>query len=110
LELLSCGESELLGCAESGAAMDAARLHGNTTEYPMILVVGAINVDVTAHVRGALDATRASTVVGSDEPPSFTQGGRGFNQAVACARLGTRTQLVALIGNDVLARRVIEDR
>jgi len=51
LELLSCGESELLGCAESGAAMDAARLHGNTTEYPMILVVGAINVDVTAHVR-----------------------------------------------------------
>ena len=60
-ELLGCGESELLGCGESGAAMDAARLHGNTTEYPMILVVGAINVDVTAHVRGALDATSAST-------------------------------------------------
>jgi len=51
LELLSCGESELLSCGESGAAIDAARLHGNTTEYPMILVVGAINVDVTAHVR-----------------------------------------------------------
>ena len=61
LELLSCGESALLGCGESGAAMDATRLHGNTTEYPMILVVGAINVDVTAHVRGALDATSAST-------------------------------------------------
>ena len=28
----------------------------------------------------------------------------------ACARLGARTQLVALSGNDVLARRVIEDR
>ena len=60
LELLSCGESELLSCGESGAAMGAARLHGNTTDYPMILVVGAINVDVTAHVRGALDATSAS--------------------------------------------------
>ena len=43
-------------------------------------------------------------------PGALTQGGRGFNQAVACARLGARTQLVALIGNDVLARRVIEDR
>ena len=52
---------ELLSCGESGAAMDATRLHGNATEYPMILVVGAINVDVTAHVRGALDATSAST-------------------------------------------------
>jgi sugar/nucleoside kinase (ribokinase family) len=71
-------------------------------------VVGAINVDVTAHVCGALDG-KASTVVGSDTPPTFTQGGRGFNQAVACARLGIATQLVAKIGNDLLARRVIED-
>ena len=78
-------------------------------QHPKILVVGAINVDVTAHVCGALDATTASTVVGSDEPPSFTQGGRGYNQAVACARLGIATHLVAMIGNDLLARRVIED-
>jgi hypothetical protein len=56
----SAAALELLSCGESGAAIDAARLHGNTTEYPMILVVGAINVDVTAHVRGALDATSAS--------------------------------------------------
>ena len=76
---------------------------------PKLLVVGAINVDVTAHVCGALDASVASTVVGSDEPPSFTQGGRGFNQAVACARLGLATHLVAKIGNDLLARRVIEE-
>ena len=57
----SAAALELPGCGESGAAMDAARLRSDTTEYPMILVVGAINVDVTAHVRGALDATRAST-------------------------------------------------
>lgn len=56
---------------------------------PRLLVVGAINVDVTAHVCGEIDAKAASTIVGSDQPPSFTQGGRGFNQAVACARLGS---------------------
>ena len=39
----------------------------------MASVLEPSQVDVTAHVRGALDATKASTVVGSDEPPSFTQ-------------------------------------
>jgi hypothetical protein len=62
-------------------------------DVPKILIVGAINVDVTAHVCGEINATTASTISGSDDPPSFTQGGRGFNQAVACARLGSTVKL-----------------
>ena len=72
-----------------------------SADHPKLLVVGAINVDVTAHVRGALDATRASTVVGSDEPPSFTQGegeGKGEDEGAAWLSILVRVRVRVSLG------------
>lgn len=61
-----------------------------------LVVVGAINVDLTARVQRA--PARGETVSGgilSRQP-----GGKGANQAAAAARLGARVRLIGAVGSD----------
>ena len=59
-------------------------------------VVGSVNVDLFLHV-DQLPA-RGETVLGRGTSRAI--GGKGANQAVALARLGTATSLVGAVGND----------
>jgi ribokinase len=61
-----------------------------------IVVVGSANVDLV--VRTARLPRPGETVLGSDFITS--PGGKGANQAVACARLGAQTLFVGRRGND----------
>jgi len=69
----------------------------------MIAVVGSCNVDLVITV-GRLPS-RGETVSGD----SLVQhlGGKGANQAVACARLGARTSLYAVVGSDEPGRALM---
>ncbi|MBE9538053.1 MAG: ribokinase [Proteobacteria bacterium] len=61
-----------------------------------ILVIGSVNVD---HVLNVEELPRAGeTSAGSNY--RVVAGGKGANQAVACARLGGDTQFLACVGDD----------
>lgn len=61
-----------------------------------LIVVGSSNTDLVVRVR---EIPRAGeTVLGGDV--ARTAGGKGANQAVAAARLGTRVVFVGCVGND----------
>ncbi len=66
---------------------------------PRIVVVGSINLDLVARVERLPEP--GETVGGA----SFARvaGGKGANQAVACARLGAETTMIAAVGRDLLA-------
>ncbi len=66
---------------------------------PRIAVVGSVNLDLVARVDHLPRA--GETVTGA----SFARfpGGKGANQAVACARLGAEVTLVAAVGRDPFA-------
>lgn len=61
-----------------------------------IVVFGSINMDVIA--RTSRFPQPGETVTG--DTVTTVPGGKGANQAVACARLGVSTRLVGRIGND----------
>ncbi|HVO21534.1 MAG TPA: ribokinase [Anaeromyxobacter sp.] len=64
---------------------------------PTVVVVGSVNMDLVA--KGERLPVPGETVAGA----SFTTipGGKGANQAVAAARLGARTAMIACVGDDV---------
>jgi len=69
-----------------------------------IAVFGSINMDLV--VRTPHLPTVGETITGHD---FFTApGGKGANQAVACARLGVKTRMVGRVGNDVFAGELLE--
>lgn len=63
---------------------------------PSIAVVGSANLDVVVPVRR--HPRLGETVIGGDHYRA--PGGKGANQAVACARLGARTRFVGCVGDD----------
>lgn len=65
-----------------------------------LLVVGSANADLTVGVDRRPAA--GETVLGSDL--AIRPGGKGANQAVAAARLGARTALLARVGDDAHGR------
>ncbi len=65
-----------------------------------VLVVGSVNVDLVTHVPRF--PAPGETVGGGDF--SVHPGGKGANQAVAAARLGVPTMLIAAVGHDDHAR------
>lgn len=70
---------------------------------PLIVVVGSVNMDV---VLGVPAIPRAGeTVMGTNM--KLHPGGKGANQAVAAARLGANTHLVARVGDDEVGQRLV---
>ena len=66
---------------------------------PRITVVGSINLDLVVQVEAL---PRAGETV-TDGILRRLPGGKGANQAVACARLGAEVTLIAAVGGDVFA-------
>ena len=66
---------------------------------PRITVVGSVNLDLVARVERL---PRAGETV-TDATFARVRGGKGANQAVACARLGAEVTLVCSVGTDVFA-------
>ncbi len=69
---------------------------------PTVLVVGSVNMDLVAAVDRVPKA--GENVRGSDL--RTIPGGKGANQAVAAARLGARTRLLARVGGDGFGDRL----
>ncbi|MBI3089406.1 MAG: ribokinase [Candidatus Tectomicrobia bacterium] len=68
-----------------------------------LLVIGSMNVDLTTTTDRLPRA--GETVLGKESLLSF--GGKGANQAVAAARLGSRVVLAGKVGRDLLGRQVL---
>jgi ribokinase len=66
---------------------------------PVITVVGSFAVGLT--IRASKLPIFGETMLGSDF--DMGPGGKGSNQAVAAARLGAQSALVAILGQDKLA-------
>ncbi|EGF91504.1 ribokinase [Asticcacaulis biprosthecium C19] len=64
-----------------------------------IVVAGSINVDVFLDVTALPKPNE--TIIGKAMRQAI--GGKGLNQAVACARLGATTHMIAAVGDDALA-------
>jgi ribokinase len=71
---------------------------------PRLLVLGSVNVDLTAAVERAPE--RGETVAGG--VLTRQAGGKGANQAVAAARLGADVVLAAAVGDDADGRGMTE--
>ncbi len=82
-------------------ARDPDGRHGSTPgDGYDLLVVGSANVDLVVGVEHRPGP--GETVLGSDL--AVHPGGKGANQAVAAARLGARTALLARVGDDAYGR------
>lgn len=71
-------------------------------EEPPVVVIGGANMDVKAR-----STARAVPATSNPGTASMTAGGVGRNIAENLARLGTRTHLVAAVGNDALGDQVL---
>jgi ribokinase len=69
------------------------------TSAPRITVVGSVNLDLVVRVERL--PRPGETVTGAEF--ERVPGGKGANQAVACARLGADVTLVAAVGSDAWA-------
>ena len=69
---------------------------------PRVLVVGSINMDLIMRLKRV---PRAGETVHGDEFHT-AHGGKGANQAVACARLGARTSMIGCVGRDEFGGRL----
>ena len=71
---------------------------------PKILIAGSFNMDLTASCARAPQA--GETVIGKKFRTA--PGGKGFNQAVQCARLGADVTMVGKVGEDDFGRALLE--
>ena len=70
-----------------------------------IIIIGGINIDLVMHVPRVPQL--GETVKGLDFVQ--TPGGKGANQAVACAKLGGEATMLAKVGNDGFAAGLMEN-
>lgn len=70
---------------------------------PDVTVLGSANVDMVLNVERYPGA--GETIVAADN--TEVAGGKGLNQAVACARAGARTAFVAAVGDDEAGRTLL---
>lgn len=71
----------------------------------MLIVFGSINLDVTYHVK---KLPKPGETVISDNF-LIGPGGKGANQALAAARMGAKTAIVAKVGDDASGMRVLNN-
>ena len=64
-----------------------------------VVVCGSLTMDIV--VQSARRPAPGETLIGADV--SFLPGGKGLNQAIASARLGTPTAMVGAVGDDAFA-------
>ncbi|MEV5029467.1 ribokinase [Paenibacillus sp. LPE1-1-1.1] len=72
---------------------------------PKITVIGSMNIDMVTETD--IMPNQGETIFGSVFS-SFT-GGKGANQAVACARLGAQVTMIGCVGEDHFAKQLMED-
>ncbi|MEJ3405757.1 ribokinase [Rathayibacter sp. YIM 133350] len=70
-----------------------------------VVVVGSVNIDLVVGVEAIV--APGQTVIGGDL--SRLHGGKGANQAVAAARAGAQTVLIARVGDDEFADAALEN-
>lgn len=75
----------------------------NGTKPPEVVVVGSVNLDVVMKVRHF--PAVGETITGATVLDAL--GGKGSNQAVAAARLGSSVAMVACLGEDVAGRAAL---
>lgn len=73
-------------------------------ETPRIAVVGSLNMDLV--VSAAAFPRKGETITG--HAIHYIPGGKGANQAVACARLGAMVSMIGAVGDDQFGRRLRE--
>lgn len=71
---------------------------------PRILVVGSLNMDLTASAKRAPNS--GETVIGLKFQTA--PGGKGLNQAVQCARLGADVTMVGKVGADDFGKALLQ--
>lgn len=71
---------------------------------PAVVVVGSVNVDLVLHLPALPGPGQTVTGGTHREAP----GGKGANQAVAAARLGAATHLIARVGDDTAGRDAVD--
>jgi len=71
---------------------------------PRILVVGSANMDLV--VRAPRMPVGGETVMGGEF--STVRGGKGANQAIACARMGAEVWMLGCVGRDAFGDALIE--
>ena len=76
---------------------------GQGTRFDVV-VVGSANIDLVADVDSLPDPGRTLLANGYAEHP----GGKGLNQAVACARMGARTAFIGCVGDDAAGRLLMD--
>lgn len=69
-----------------------------------IYVVGSLNIDFS--IQSSRFPNIGETLVGQGF--SIDEGGKGANQAIACARAGIETIMIGAVGNDVFATRLVD--
>lgn len=74
------------------------------TNQPKVVVIGSINMDMVTRVDRF--PKKGETISGG----SFDQlpGGKGANQAVACARLGATVSMVGAVGDDPTGKSLLQ--
>ena len=70
-----------------------------------IIVVGSISTDFVVETHN--QPAQGETVFGEDFNTSF--GGKGANQAVACAKLGANTAMIGAVGDDTFGKALIDN-
>ncbi|ERI07131.1 ribokinase [Aneurinibacillus aneurinilyticus] len=74
-------------------------------KHPKIVVIGSINMDLVTETPRV--PALGETVLGSRF--STLPGGKGANQAVACARLGAEVRMVGCVGDDSFGRELMNN-
>src|SRR5262245_15620834 len=107
------GEDELRNRHSQNATSSAGMVCATARQEPLsaglkasmnnVIVVGSVNVDVIARV-AELPAP-GQTLLGTES--AIRPGGKGANQAVAAARLGAPTRMIAAVGDDDFGNRMI---
>ena len=70
-----------------------------------IVVIGSINYDYMLKIKSMPKV--GETIVAYDY--AFTLGGKGANQAVQCAKLGIKTYMLGMVGDDYMGKFCIEE-